>query len=331
MKIEDSNLEKKLFIRLNNLRGICALVVLFSHIWGYTGFVLFVPFNKIVTIAVAMFFFLSGYGMMRSYDKKKYYLSTIFREKIPFLLYMSISAYFVAAFIEHLIQNLAEGIYINHYTPFSVMKFCTSTNWYVYELIGFYLIFAFVKHFLPEKRQVFYGGVLSFIAFIILYYSGLVQSYYNSIVGFWFGMFCYKQSYLEWTKRYKKGWIAAIICLCGAFISMFILERNTILFALVRNLAAVGAIVLVLYAIQRVNVVNVFNQFLSKISPELYFYHLPVTLLFRSIMSNVYCYIVAVTATSLALAIMIGILDRKVQKIIKRGTQNEGSDIKGGK
>ena len=71
MHVEYNMDEKELFIRMNNLRGYFAIVVLLSHIWGYTGMSILVPFNKMVTIAVAMFFFLSGYGMIRSYSRKE--------------------------------------------------------------------------------------------------------------------------------------------------------------------------------------------------------------------------------------------------------------------
>lgn len=186
MKIETIHEEKEILVRMNQLRGMLAGAVLFSHIWGYTGLIFLVPFNKIVTIAVAFFFFLSGYGMTYSFHRKENYLKEIFRVKIPFLLWMALLAYIFSCLLEKMILLYGESSHT--FLPFGIPKFLISTNWYVYELIGFYLMFYFSMRYIQKKYQLLVIGVVSVIAFIFLYYSGLVEAYYNSIIGFWFGM-----------------------------------------------------------------------------------------------------------------------------------------------
>lgn len=137
MKIAECQSEKEMLGRLNNLRGVMALVVCLSHMWAYTGYVYLVPFNKAVTIAVSFFFFVSGYSMLHSYNKDNDYLRKIFRIKVPFLLYMTIFSYLFAVLLEFLLYR--ENI--QWYGPVSIVNFLEMTNWYVWELLVFYVLF----------------------------------------------------------------------------------------------------------------------------------------------------------------------------------------------
>ena len=202
MKIIKTNDEKEILHRMNQLRGLLAIVVLMSHLWGYTGMVLLVPFNKIVTMAVGMFFWLSGYGMMISASIKEGYLGYIYKVKIPYLLWMAVLAYLVSACMEEGLTLC--GIHKSTVLPFGFKAFFESTNWYVWELIGFYIIFSLSMRFF-KRHYLMFIGIVSVIAFILLYYSGLVEAYYNSIIGFWFGVFCGKESCITLIQRYKSG------------------------------------------------------------------------------------------------------------------------------
>lgn len=318
MKIEKSTEESVLFLRMNNLRGLLAIVVLLSHIWGYTGLVVLVPFNKMVTIAVSIFFFLSGYGMMRSYEKKKQYLKSIFFEKIPFLLYMATMAYMISALFEYIISRVVR-VEQRSFLPLGLKNFLGSTNWYVYELIGFYLVFILVMRFVKMQWQIVVMLGITTVSFVMLFHSGLVEAYYNSIFGFYFGMFCYRISFFEWTKKHRYGYMIAGLFLILAFGAMFVLDRNTIFFAVVRNIAAIAAIIMVFYVMPYINIIDKFNKFISKISPEIYFYHMPIALLLSQIIRDAWVYFTIVVALSFIVAIIMNYIDYKVQTIMKRG------------
>lgn len=315
MKIESTNVENEILLRMNQLRGILAFVVLFSHIWGYTGLIFLVPFNKIVTIAVAFFFFLSGYGMMHSFKCKEHYLKEIFQIKIPFLLWMAVLAYIFSAFLEKIL--LSYGVSTNTFLPLGIKQFLISTNWYVYELIGFYFIFYISMRLIKEKYQLLVIGTVSVIAFILLYYSGLVEAYYNSIIGFWFGMFCGKHGCIQLMERYKNGYLLSGMILILSFAGMFLLDRQSIIFAIIRNLAAVGAIVIALYIVKCLNLNNMLMRYISRISPEIYFYHMPIALLCSQVLKNTIVYAIVVMTVSLGVAALVNPVNRKVQKLIK--------------
>ena len=315
MKMEEINDEKEILFRMNQLRGVLSFVVMLSHIWGYTGLVFLVPFNKIVTIAVSFFFFLSGYGMVNSFKEKEYYLRKIFRVKIPFLLWMALIAYIFGAILERIL--LPYGVRINAFLPLSISKFLISTNWYVYELIGFYIVFFLIMRLIKEKYQLKVLAIISVMAFILLYYSGVVEAYYNSIIGFWFGMLCGRHRCVELMDRYKKGYLLGGCGLILSFVGMFALDHSSIVFAVIRNFAAVGAIIIVLYIVRYLNVNNMLMRYLSRISPEIYFYHMPIALLFSFILKNSIIYAIVVIVASVGVAALVNPLNQRVQKLIK--------------
>lgn len=304
-----------MLFRMNQLRGVLAFVVLFSHIWGYTGLVFLVPFNKMVTIAVSFFFFLSGYGMVRSFQSKEHYLKSIFRAKIPYLIWMAVLAYLFSAILEKIL--LPYGVTEHTFLPFGIKQFLLSTNWYVYELLGFYLIFILCMRFIKEKYQLPLIAVISIIAFILLYKADVVEAYYNSIIGFWFGMFCGRHGCLQLIERHKKGYIPGAVILILSFLGMFVFDHTSILFAAVRNFAAAGAIIVALYLVKYLNLNITLLKYAGRISPEIYFYHMPVALLLSQVLKNPVVYAIVVIGTSIGIAALVNPLNRKVQILIK--------------
>jgi peptidoglycan/LPS O-acetylase OafA/YrhL len=119
--------------------------------------------------------------------------------------------------------------------------------------------------------------------------------------------------------RYKKGYIIGIIILVGAFVGMFIFDKRSMLFASVRNAAAVGAIIVVIYIIRMINTDYSLLRSISSISPELYFYHMPIALLLSYILNDSYVYMTVVIIISFLVAIVIHPVNNKIQIIIKRG------------
>ena len=325
MQISHSLDEKDIFIRCNQFRGALALIVLFSHIWGYTGLLFLVPFNKMVTIAVSMFFFLSGYGMVRSAKLKRDYIREIYSFKIPYLLYMAIFSYVFSIIIQQLANkftnNTIKVIHTGVEGPF------IDTNWYVYELIVFYVLFSIALSFKQPIKRFLFVFICSVIGFVLLFYSGLVEAYYNSIIGFSVGMLIGIVDYTLFLKRYKYGYFLGVIILLIAFALMFILKKDTLLFAVIRNVAAVGAIIVLIYLCSYMKINVKINDYLCRISPELYFYHMPIALIFSKVTLSSYAYMGIVIVLSIFFAILFNLINNKVKAIWKNMiTKGENSD-----
>lgn len=104
---------------INKYRGILAITVLLSHTWAYTGFKILVPFNKIVTIAVFMFLFMSGAGLEKSNAVKINYSKHIWKGKILKLSLMAVETYVFSCILEFFISSVI-GCSIKQYVPIPV-------------------------------------------------------------------------------------------------------------------------------------------------------------------------------------------------------------------
>ena len=143
------------------LRGLLALFVVAGHLDNVVGHQtkILMPFHM-ATPAVAVFFFLSGYGLMKSFQKKggKYLDRFVVKSAVKLLIPLFITTvlyqfvlYAVGKFDRNLIvSNLKNG----------VMPLIHS--WYVYALFIFYLLFYAVFKFAPKNttRIMIIAGVM---------------------------------------------------------------------------------------------------------------------------------------------------------------------------
>ena len=313
MKIAECQSEKEMLGRLNNLRGVMALVVCLSHMWAYTGYVYLVPFNKAVTIAVSFFFFVSGYSMLHSYNKDNDYLRKIFRIKVPFLLYMTIFSYLFAVLLEFLLYR--ENI--QWYGPVSIVNFLEMTNWYVWELLVFYALFYLGLRFISKKKTLIMLLIVTMVAFVILFYSNVVEAYYNSIIGFWLGMFFEESHYYEKNRDKKILPLLGIVLMFLGF--AFILAGNpeSILFAVIRNVTAIGAMILLVFFVGKIELVWGVWRKLGAYSSEIYFYHIPIFLILSELDIMAWKFMLISTVLTGVIVVVMGYIDRKVQRKIQ--------------
>ena len=97
-----------------------------------------------------------------------------------------------------------------------------------------------------------------------------------------------------------------------SFCCMFVLNHESIVFALIRNIEAVGGILFVLCMLQYWNPIDSVSRWMSKISPELYFYHMPTDLILSKLDMSVMEYVGSVILISIVVAILSNIIDKRV-------------------
>lgn len=125
------------------IKGIFAVIVLFSHARTYfeatsLGDRLYCfPLDALGQLMVVLFFFYSGYGILRAYRDKENYCRGFFRSRI-----LKTLVHFDIAVFLYLILGLALG---NYYYPKSYV-FCWvgwftigNSNWFVCEMLLLYL------------------------------------------------------------------------------------------------------------------------------------------------------------------------------------------------
>lgn len=307
--------EQDLFFRINRVRGLLALTVLFSHIWAYTGYLILVPFNKLVTIAVSLFLFLSGYATERSLTEGR--LDTVLKKiyciKIPHLLWMSVFSYFFGVVIKKVL--MVPHSFTERYELCGIRNLFISTNWYIYELLGFFIVFSITCIIKNNRIRIITFIFITIVAFFLLYFSGLVEAYYNSIFAFPLGMVLQHIDILDSVRRIKKGWVIGIVDCGVCFVLMFYMDKTSIAFALVRNVAAAGVIVISYYFFANHDLNCRLNNYLCKISPEIYFFHLPLILLFHFVIHNPFIYATTVTLISVISSVIFNPLNHKMTKI----------------
>lgn len=180
----------------NQFRALCAMAILFHHM-SQRGFdnLFYVIFNRIGCLIVAIFFFLSGYGLYCSHSSsgekfKKGFGKRLVRLIIPFVITLILQA----------VTKYYIGTYKGIRYRFEEWKYGRTLGvWYVYELIFiyfiFYVIFCCVK--INKKYQI----ILNFCIIIILCGSlaflGWQEWWYNACLAFPIGVcFAYKRSIL---------------------------------------------------------------------------------------------------------------------------------------
>jgi len=120
----------------NCVRGLAALIIVIFHLfiaWEFPRVV-----NLAVSVAVAAFLFLSGYGINESYKKtelKNYWQKKLRRIMIPFWLFVTILRVVKQSFNWH--DYLLE------------MTFIDSDYWFIPYLMWCYLFYWIVQRFFP--------------------------------------------------------------------------------------------------------------------------------------------------------------------------------------
>lgn len=134
------------------LRGVAILLVFQSHVCSTMGIVIFTPLGG---TGVALFLFLSGYGLNESY--KRTGLQRYWRKKVARVLF----PYFLLISAEYLWQgrNFLSFDYVLDITGLK------TTHWYIAFLVKWYIVFWVTSRFFPHWR----GHIMVGIGVIMLF------------------------------------------------------------------------------------------------------------------------------------------------------------------
>ncbi len=182
------------------LKGISALLVVFAHLSTNIQ----KPFPNIVMnlfvyvgpLAVAVFFFLSGYGLTFSYLKKgDEYLNGFFRKRL-----LSLIVPFLIVLVPYNLIVVLRGRFVLNDFFYSVIDgdpLNVKYSWYVAVILLFYVLFFIVAKLSKGKRNQL---MLIMLSITIVYVgaclaSGIPSHYYSSVIGFLLGMVfaCHKE------------------------------------------------------------------------------------------------------------------------------------------
>lgn len=249
--------------KFNNLRGIFALEIMIGHMVRYEKSLLY-PLGKFMIISVAFFFFVSAMGLLHSWHKKTDYLRHFIFRRGGWLLAIA-----VVAFLYRIVWYLISGRPVQKKIFF---LFLQTTNWYIWELLFFYILFYLVYKYM-RRYQILVIFFVTLIMATTVYKAGMIQGYYSSAMAFPFGLMFYE--YFERITQYLKSRIG-MISVAGLTVlglSSLLLGENSIWgMVYLRNVMCLSAICILFYFLGIYTVRNVAVDWLGKYSLEIYLY-----------------------------------------------------------
>lgn len=270
------------------IKGILALIVVFCHIqFNRINFVGFKVFNYVGDFAVALFFFLSGYGLISQYIKKgDIYLKSFLKKRVLKIMFIYLFFNFIYI-VYYLLCNNFESINLLKYV-FIDKKLIVSHSWYIIDILILYILFyIFAKKFNKNYNNISKGILICSIIFgIVLIVLGYEECWYVSLLSFYFGFF-YKL-FLD-KKVNLKNIIFLILCFVILECMLLLIDFINIsmvkiyLTALIKNLACICFILIVINLGKIIQFRNPFFKFMGNISLEVYLIHGLFENIFRNI------------------------------------------------
>lgn len=264
IRLAPNSSEPIYFHNFNSLRGIFALEIVVGHVIRYESTLLY-PMGKFMIISVAFFFFMSGWGLRRSFHTKDHYLDHFLVPKCGYLLALSLIAYLV-----RILVLLCAG----QFDPSKniIRDYLTHTNWYIWELLFFYLLFFLTYRYL-RKYRVLMIALITFVGITASFFIGMPQGYYSSALAFPAGLFFY-ESFPSVTGFLQKLPGKILVCLMSLLgLSSLLLGADSLLgMVYLRNLMCLSALCILFYILTYFRMDNPFLKKLGKYSTEIYLY-----------------------------------------------------------
>lgn len=292
----------------NCLRGIFAIVVIIHHLYQYTrlfsGTLLGEFLQLSGSLAVAMFFFFSGYGLMFSANKKNY-IQNFFRNRfLPLYCFYIVLVVLYSLWTLLLERSISPKWVIQ---SFFFGNTVVTNGWYLQVIFVLYLLYLLIfKIFKSPKIQILLFGIASVFYMALGFWLHLNVWWYQTVFCMVFGMvYCYKKDMINIILA-KYAW--EIFILTGIlFTRIDMINGVSVLFYTVFSLFFICFVLSFSYILHDTPIIN--NSFFSlcgKYSLELYVSHgFFLRLIKLNIIENKFIYIfVVIVGTIVMSAIM---------------------------
>lgn len=310
MEINKSIVHKDL---TDSLKGILALMIVFSHLSYVTDIYFFSLMNKLGTTVVAMFFFISGYGLTNSYlTKGALYLDNFFKRRIlgVFLpMFFVTVIYLLILFSIHysFSKNILYDFFAKGITPLP-------NTWFVFALLYFYIFFYTGFRIFRDKRySVIFIALLSTIFIILTYNLEYERSWWIQTYAFVSGI-AFRNYDNEWTKFFRKP-----LAIIGSFMFVVFMISLHNPKMLVFPYFIIPIVVLSILSYLPFPFKNKFLDFMGNISFEIYLIHGAVIALLNNtfLYQNLYFFSLVVIILSIVLAYLFHIFwNRKINPLL---------------
>lgn len=260
------------------LKGIFVAIIVLAHTRGMTTIFNDTIIGMILTasgyLAVAMFFFFSGYGMWFSAQKRGIYIKAFPRNRIL--------DFYIKYIILILVYTLFGILRTGYVAPEDILLAAVFLNniivfgWYLHAIFFLYLVFWIVMRFIPLKRVEAKAVLITIIYFIIIILTRKesIMLYCQSVLAFPLGMlWCEYKKKIDDILSGKKYYIGLLLSFI-AFSAFLLLGNLNILNEALKNISkfisAPVFVVFVLMLVKPFNINNMVTRKLGDISFEIY-------------------------------------------------------------
>lgn len=300
-------------------KGFLTIIILFHHISQKVNHnLLFYKFSYVGYLAVAVFFFISGYGTHKSYLKNDNYRKKFLQNKLINILYP-----YIIVTIIYVIYNKA---HCNCYFVDNVFKYIINPNpivsnsWYIIALLEFNLMYYISMNIFRNKKNLIIFPMIIFNILYIMYFKNGPDIYwYNAVHLFNIGIIFaqYEKQIINFLKKY-------IYILLPVFYIIFYILFTTYYKEKLFEIQFITSIIIVLLFILinlKIKINNKILLFLGKISYELYMVQGLFLDIFRSRIYNIendLYFTLLVIISSLVFAYLLHVILDFTKKIFKK-------------
>lgn len=292
-----------------SLKGISATEIMIGHLGIATGLNILYPNRKAGILFVGIFFMISGYGLMYSYLNKSEYMRHFLRKRMSGLLVPAYIVYLLNGIVEYLNRGGVKPAAAAVIRYLLLSKFMQTTNWFVFEIFLFYILFwVFYKFFAMKIANILLCAVVIFLIFAGFYFK-IDNPWYGSSLCFPLGIL-YAQRERKWNEILLKHYFIKNVVLlsgCGICIIAFFILGNSSMIGnpIARNLAAVSFCMWVLSILQKVRIEYRSLCWLGKISYEIFLLHPVWIVIVGRYVTKPWSYIILVIILTLVSAALL--------------------------
>lgn len=328
--VSGDNLQDIIF-RVNSLRGLFAILIVIGHcsmVFDQELLPLYL-IHKFNMVGVCFFLFVSGLSLTYNFYHKQGYLKHFLRNKVLYL--------FIVTSLSMLIGNILKAIILKDPLGWGIVLL-TRFNWYIYEILIFYITFYLVYSKVRGKyyRELIILIVTLAVFFITIYFdrygewSGWTKSYYISCFSFLYGIVIVehfnqiKRKFCEHNLIYS---VALFLVGLGCCVSLKLPDSNWV-GVLLKNLMGICIMSLVVEIVTYINPYNIpiiksILSFLTERSLEIYLYQFCILDIVKRLyvvnsMQIDFSYVLVVVAGVCVISCVMSYLDIWVGGRVKR-------------
>ncbi|WDF68346.1 acyltransferase family protein [Sphingobacterium oryzagri] len=288
----------------SSLKGILSILIILSHINFHADLPIFLTITAWGGTKVALFFFISGYGLMASYLQKgaSYLDGFLFKR-----LWKVVKPLFIVTISFLLLYYLDTGTFKGDLLNELITKGMTPLpySWFAYAIIVFYLFFFLAfKSGSNDMLKIFITFGLTLLVTLVMKEVGYDRAWWVSNLAFPLGLFFrYKEKVIISYSRTRFGNLALVPLLCFLVLALVLLKIE-ILYAFAYVLIVMMIMILMSYV--KLPSGPIFST-LGKVSYETYLIHGAVLTLLRGkhvYIMNGYLYL----ATAIILTLILSII-----------------------